>query len=403
MAAIMGMMGQMFGGGAQGRGPGAAAAAAAASSSSDGGSGAGADGSTGGAAAVHAAGPAAGGGVPRPPPDLPAMLGQMLGGAPAGAPRTAGPGDSSNGGGSGVVGGGIGSARGPPPDMAAIMSQMLGGGGGGGMGGLMQMATRLASDPNVAPMFDSAFSQLAGGGGGPGGGGLGGLLGSLMGSMAPPRGGGGASGACVYVCVRVYLESTIDLTGFEKAGTELAWLLMPQRTFVPVAHAVVVEEPVSDEVISESLGPADAQRWRATLAADQARQAEVQQQQEGQEPAKHTAVTWRRLATQGSQKTTVHKFFKENTQERKNKGTRRAFHLGVLVHIYHKQMCAPAKLMSQLLKCEHVSENVLCFSACACPNQDANTWGQKGARHEQTRVSVWHSLTRKCHPVMILG
>ena len=42
--------------------------------------------------------------------------------------------------------------------------------------------------------------------------------------------------------------------------------------------AVVVEEPVSDEVISESLGPSDAQRWRATLAADQARQEEQQQQ-----------------------------------------------------------------------------------------------------------------------------
>eukprot|EP00983_Pelagomonas_calceolata_P008840 287128-Pelagomonas_calceolata.AAC.1 len=60
-------------------------------------------------------------------------------------------------------------------------------------------------------------------------------------------------------------------------------------------------------------------------------------------------------------------------------------HLGVLFgHTYHKQMCAPADVMSQLLKCEHVSENVLYFSARACPNQDANTWGQKSARHGQT-------------------
>eukprot|EP00983_Pelagomonas_calceolata_P030943 972258-Pelagomonas_calceolata.AAC.1 len=43
--------------------------------------------------------------------------------------------------------------------------------------------------------------------------------------------------------------------------------------------------------------------------------------------------------------------------------------------------------MSQLLKSEHVSENVLCFSACACPNQGANTWGQKRACHEQIKVS----------------
>eukprot|EP00983_Pelagomonas_calceolata_P023446 738710-Pelagomonas_calceolata.AAC.1 len=36
---------------------------------------------------------------------------------------------------------------------------------------------------------------------------------------------------------------------------------------------------------------------------------------------------------------------------------------------------------------EHVNENMLCFSASACPNLDANTWGQKRARREQTRVS----------------
>ncbi len=49
---------------------------------------------------------------------------------------------------------------------------------------------------------------------------------------------------------------------------------------VPLSmYAVVVEEPVSDEVISECLGPSDAQRWRAILAADEARQAEQQQQQ----------------------------------------------------------------------------------------------------------------------------
>eukprot|EP00983_Pelagomonas_calceolata_P015811 501214-Pelagomonas_calceolata.AAC.1 len=50
-------------------------------------------------------------------------------------------------------------------------------------------------------------------------------------------------------------------------------------------------------------------------------------------------------------------------------------------------MCAPARVMSQLLKCEYVSKNVLCFSARACQNQDANTWGQERACQEQTRVS----------------
>eukprot|EP00983_Pelagomonas_calceolata_P068266 1149845-Pelagomonas_calceolata.AAC.1 len=84
----------------------------------------------------------------------------------------------------------------------------------------------------------------------------------------------------------------------------------------------------------------------------------------------------------------MHKFFEENTQERKNKGTLHAFHLGVLLsHTYHQQMCAPANVMSQLLKCENVSKNAQCFSVRAYPNQDANTWGQKRARQEQTRVS----------------
>eukprot|EP00983_Pelagomonas_calceolata_P014984 476098-Pelagomonas_calceolata.AAC.1 len=70
----------------------------------------------------------------------------------------------------------------------------------------------------------------------------------------------------------------------------------------------------------------------------------------------------------------MQKFFKENKEDRKNKGTWHAFHLGVLLgHTYHIQMCAPAKVTSQLLGCQHVNESVLCFSACACLNQDANT------------------------------
>eukprot|EP00983_Pelagomonas_calceolata_P063084 1147580-Pelagomonas_calceolata.AAC.1 len=52
----------------------------------------------------------------------------------------------------------------------------------------------------------------------------------------------------------------------------------------------------------------------------------------------------------GSQIITVHKCSEENTQKRKNKGTRHAFHLGVLLgHTDYMQMCAPAKVMSQPL------------------------------------------------------
>lgn len=42
--------------------------------------------------------------------------------------------------------------------------------------------------------------------------------------------------------------------------------------YAPTHFAVIIEEPMSDEVISESLGPSDARRWRDTLAADQAQQ-----------------------------------------------------------------------------------------------------------------------------------
>eukprot|EP00983_Pelagomonas_calceolata_P015498 491243-Pelagomonas_calceolata.AAC.9 len=45
-----------------------------------------------------------------------------------------------------------------------------------------------------------------------------------------------------------------------------------------------------------------------------------------------------------SQKITVHKFFEENTQEHKNKGTRHDFHLGALLgRTDYMQMCAPAR------------------------------------------------------------
>eukprot|EP00983_Pelagomonas_calceolata_P084954 1156460-Pelagomonas_calceolata.AAC.3 len=40
---------------------------------------------------------------------------------------------------------------------------------------------------------------------------------------------------------------------------------------------------------------------------------------------------------------------------------------------YYIQMCAPAKVRSQLLRCEHVNKSALCFSACTCLIQDANT------------------------------
>eukprot|EP00983_Pelagomonas_calceolata_P046426 1140165-Pelagomonas_calceolata.AAC.2 len=81
-------------------------------------------------------------------------------------------------------------------------------------------------------------------------------------------------------------------------------------------------------------------------------------------------------------------------------------------------MCAPAKVMFQLLKCENVSKNVLCLSACACPNQDANTWRQKRARHEQTgvpkevpssddtwliRSCVHHGLPRHQHSIHLVA
>eukprot|EP00983_Pelagomonas_calceolata_P126685 1161330-Pelagomonas_calceolata.AAC.7 len=36
--------------------------------------------------------------------------------------------------------------------------------------------------------------------------------------------------------------------------------------------------------------------------------------------------------------------------------------------------------------CEHVNESALCFSACAYPNQDANTIGTERVHHEQKRV-----------------
>eukprot|EP00983_Pelagomonas_calceolata_P082002 1155782-Pelagomonas_calceolata.AAC.1 len=58
----------------------------------------------------------------------------------------------------------------------------------------------------------------------------------------------------------------------------------------------------------------------------------------------------------------------------KNKGTRHAFHLGVLLgHTYHIQMYAPAKVMPQFSGCEHVNGNVLRSSACACLHQDGHT------------------------------
>eukprot|EP00983_Pelagomonas_calceolata_P067491 1149496-Pelagomonas_calceolata.AAC.2 len=58
----------------------------------------------------------------------------------------------------------------------------------------------------------------------------------------------------------------------------------------------------------------------------------------------------------------------------KNKGTRHVFHIGVLLgHIHHIQMCAPATVMPQFSGCEHANESALCFSSCACLNQDANT------------------------------
>eukprot|EP00983_Pelagomonas_calceolata_P006096 202992-Pelagomonas_calceolata.AAC.1 len=62
--------------------------------------------------------------------------------------------------------------------------------------------------------------------------------------------------------------------------------------------------------------------------------------------------------------------------------------------------------MSKFLKYEHVSENVLCLLARACPNQDANTYrDRKGCTMNRQVVCSWclEGSQRKCHPVMILG
>eukprot|EP00983_Pelagomonas_calceolata_P076194 1153306-Pelagomonas_calceolata.AAC.2 len=57
----------------------------------------------------------------------------------------------------------------------------------------------------------------------------------------------------------------------------------------------------------------------------------------------------------------MQKCFEEKKQDRKDKGTWHAFHLGVLLgHTYYMQMCAPAKVTFQLLGCEHVNESALC-------------------------------------------
>eukprot|EP00967_Tisochrysis_lutea_P126689 scaffold214571_cov21-Tisochrysis_lutea.AAC.1 len=48
-----------------------------------------------------------------------------------------------------------------------------------------------------------------------------------------------------------------------------------------------------------------------------------------------------------------------------------AFHLGVHGQTYHVQMYVPVKVNSQLSRCVRVAKSTLCFSACACPDQDS--------------------------------
>jgi hypothetical protein len=105
------------------------------------------------------------------------------------------------------VGGGAAGGGGDLSGLMQMMGGMLGGGGpgvgggggGGGMGGLLQMAGQIASDPAMQPLI-SGMANAVLGGGGPGGGqgmgGLGGLLGGLLGASGPGgMGGPGGSGA----------------------------------------------------------------------------------------------------------------------------------------------------------------------------------------------------------------
>jgi len=155
-----------------------------------------------------------------PPPDLMAMMSQMMGGSASGSRARAG---GPTGGGvdgqsnpmAGLMqmmaagGGGSGNGRGGAETnpMAGIMQMMAGAGGapggaaaggGQGLGGLMQMASSIASDPAMQPLLQNARSSLMGGQGGAaagGGGGLGGLLGSLMGGLAQSGSGNPQSSA----------------------------------------------------------------------------------------------------------------------------------------------------------------------------------------------------------------
>eukprot|EP00983_Pelagomonas_calceolata_P035144 1099001-Pelagomonas_calceolata.AAC.1 len=61
-------------------------------------------------------------------------------------------------------------------------------------------------------------------------------------------------------------------------------------------------------------------------------------------------------------------------------------------------MCAPAKVMSQLLECEHVSEKRAMFLNVRLPKSRCKYLGvQKGLPWNR------QGSQRKCHPLMILA